>query len=67
LENLEGGGHFGNLGIDMRIIRKWILKKYVVRVWIAFKWFGIGPNINVVNKPSGSVKCGRFLGKLCDS
>jgi hypothetical protein len=28
LENLRGRDHFGDLGIDERIVLKWILKKY---------------------------------------
>jgi hypothetical protein len=33
LENLKGRDYFGNLGINARIILKWILNKYGGRVW----------------------------------
>jgi hypothetical protein len=34
--NLNGENHFGDLGIDVMIILKCILHKYVLRVWTIF-------------------------------
>jgi hypothetical protein len=31
-----------HLGVDGRIILKWFLEKYYVRVWAAFSWSRIG-------------------------
>jgi hypothetical protein len=33
---LEGTDHFGSLGVDGRIILKWISKKQNVRMWTEF-------------------------------
>jgi hypothetical protein len=41
LENLKRGYHFGDVGIDWRIILKLSLKKYRVSVWNAFNWLRI--------------------------
>jgi hypothetical protein len=37
-ENLNGKDHLGDLGIYGKIIIKWILRKYGVRVWTGFMW-----------------------------
>jgi hypothetical protein len=41
-ENLEVRNCLGNLGIDGRIILKWILSKQGVMVWTGFTWLRIG-------------------------
>jgi hypothetical protein len=42
----EGGGRKGtrplDLGIDWRIIVKWIFKKWVWETWIGLIWLSIG-------------------------
>jgi hypothetical protein len=35
-ESLKGRGHSEELGVDGRIILKWILRKYGGRVWGGF-------------------------------
>lgn len=34
--------HFGDLNVDRKIMLKWILIKYCIRVWAGFIWHGIG-------------------------
>jgi hypothetical protein len=35
-DNLKGRDHLGELGVDVNIILKWILKKHSVKVWTEF-------------------------------
>jgi hypothetical protein len=42
LRRLKGRDHSEDLGVDGRIIIKWILGKQVGRVWIKFIWLQIG-------------------------
>jgi len=41
-EYLKGRDHLGHPSVDGSILLKWILRKYGVRVWIAFIWLRIG-------------------------
>jgi hypothetical protein len=41
-ENLKGGDCFEHLGIDGKIILKWILEKQVGKLWTGFIWLRIG-------------------------
>jgi hypothetical protein len=41
-ENLNERNHLKKLGIDVRIIPKWILKKYGLGTWIGLIWLRIG-------------------------
>jgi hypothetical protein len=42
LQTCKERGHLGDLNIDGRIILKWLIKKYVVRMWTDFMWLRIG-------------------------
>jgi hypothetical protein len=39
--NLREGDHWGDQGVDGRIILRWILKKWVVEVWNGLRWLRI--------------------------
>jgi len=49
--------HLEDLGIDMRIILRWIFRKWDGGVWTGSIWLGIGTS-ECGNEPSGSIKCG---------
>jgi hypothetical protein len=34
--------HLGKIGVDGRIILKWILEKYAGKLWTGFFWLRIG-------------------------
>jgi hypothetical protein len=65
-----------DLGVDGRIILKWIFKKWDgeawtglmwLRAWIGLMWLSTGTLAGTCecrNKPSGSTECGEFLDKL---
>jgi hypothetical protein len=36
------GGHWGDPGVDGRIILRWIFRKWDVRVWTGSNWLRIG-------------------------
>jgi hypothetical protein len=38
----EGRDHLGDTGVDGRIILRWILRKWDVRVWTGSSWLRIG-------------------------
>jgi hypothetical protein len=42
LENLKGGDYSKDLGVDGRIILKFMLGNYGWRMWIGFIWLKIG-------------------------
>jgi hypothetical protein len=48
LENLQKRDHWGNLGMDGRIILELVLKEYGVRIWTGFIWLRM-------------MSCSRFL------
>jgi hypothetical protein len=43
LENMKGRDHLEDVGIDVRIILKWIMKQYGVRLWTCFIWLRMWP------------------------
>ena len=54
----------GNLGVDERIILRWICRKWDMGVWTGSGWLRIGTvagSCECRNEPSGSTKCGEFL------
>jgi len=40
--NLREGDHLGDPGIDVRIILRWIFRKWDVWLWTGSSWFRIG-------------------------
>jgi hypothetical protein len=49
--NLVGkcqGNHVEDLGVDGKIILKWILNKYSVVLWTALNWRSIGSNAELL-------------------
>jgi len=38
----KGRGHWGDPGVDGRIILRWIFRKWDVEIWTESSWFRIG-------------------------
>jgi hypothetical protein len=66
--NLRGRVYWGDPGVDVRITLRWILRKWAVEIWtIDCAGSGLGQLAGTCecgNKPSGSIKCGKFLDYL---
>ena len=64
LGNRRERDHWGNLGVDRRIILGWISRRWDVGIWTGLSWCRIetgGVNCDCSNELSGSVKYGEFL------
>jgi hypothetical protein len=63
--NLKGKDHLRHLVTEVRIILKWISRRYSVGMWTRFIWvmlgFGGGLFCKHCNEPFGSIKGGSFL------
>jgi hypothetical protein len=62
--NLRERDHFEEPGADLRIILRWIFRKWGVGVWTGSSWLRIGTGGGCYkrgNEPWGSIKCGEFL------
>jgi len=60
----EGKFHLRDPGVDVRIMLRWIFRKWDVRVWTGSSWLRIGTGGGTCergNKPLGFIKCGEFL------
>jgi hypothetical protein len=57
-ENLKERIYLEDLGVDKKIILKWILGKLYGRTWTGFIWLR---NETLDNASSGSIKYGEFL------
>jgi hypothetical protein len=67
LGNLRGGDHLEDLGVDGRIILRWIVRKWGEKVWTECIWLRWGPVAGCCehgNELSGSIKGGKFLDQL---
>jgi len=63
--NRREGDHWRDLGIDGWIILGWISRRWDVGIWTGLGWPRIetgGVLCECGNEPSGSLKCGEFLG-----
>jgi len=62
--NLRERGHWGDPGVDGRIILRRIFRKWDVGVWTGLFWLRIGQVVGCCacgNELSSSIKCREFL------
>jgi len=64
VEKPMGKNHLEDLGLDGRIIPRWMFRKWDLGAWTGLFWLRQGPvacSCKRCNEPSGSIKCGAFL------
>jgi hypothetical protein len=57
--NLRERDHWGDPGVDGRIILRWISRKWDVKIWNGLSWFRTETDAGTCecgNEPSGSIK-----------
>jgi hypothetical protein len=62
--NLRERDHWGDPGVDGRIILRWIFRKWGVGVWTTLSWIRIqkvAGTCECGNEPLGSINCGEFV------
>jgi hypothetical protein len=59
--NLRERDHWGDLGVDGRVILRWIFRKWHVGLWAGSGLCQVAETCVCGNEPSGSIKCGEFL------
>jgi hypothetical protein len=62
--DLREGEHLEDLGVDGRIILRWIFRKWDRKARSGLMWLRIGTGsgrFECGNEHSGSIKCGEFL------
>jgi hypothetical protein len=60
----EERDHWGNPGVDGRVILRWLFTKWDVGVWTELSWLRYGQLAGACaycNEHSGSIKCWEFL------
>jgi hypothetical protein len=62
-ENLRKKDHWGDPGVDGRLILRWTFRKWDVGVWTGLSWLRIqvAGTCECGNEPSDSIKLGEFL------
>jgi hypothetical protein len=62
--NLRERDHWGDPDVDVRIILRWIFRKWEGVVGTGWSWLGYGQVAGTCecgNELSGSIKCGEYL------
>jgi len=47
-EDLREGDHLGDLGVDERIILKWIFKRWDGEAWTGLIWLHVGKGVGLL-------------------